>query len=663
VGSTPAKPSGAGPDPRRASISHVPALDGLRGAALLGVLFFHADGALKGGYLGVDLFFVLSGYLITSILLAEHDATGKIVLSTFWVRRARRLFPALLSLMPAVAAYAWLLARADELKGIRADALATLGYVANWRAIFSHKSYWELLAAPSPLEHTWSLAIEEQFYVVWPLLVVLVLVVWNGGRRALLGVTLGLAALSIGAMVVLFDPVKTSRAYLGTDARAAAILVGAALAMVLSPGTRLGRTAARGLDALGFVALLGLGVAWARLDGQSPFLYHGGFWLTELGCLVLIACAVTEPAGIVARVFSWRPLTWVGTISYGLYLWHWPVNVVLTPERVHVGPVPLNLLRFALTFAISIVSYRFLERPIRTRGLPFGRPAYVVPAAVFLCVLLVVRATFARRLPPPLLPQAGSHEPSSWLSFGQKWPSPYSVDSHTLPPASELKPGTLRLLTLGDSVAIFLGVALRYRQEEANVFVAERGVGDCSILSNLPEAYFGEKKPGDSNSCSAEWVEDARALHPDVTLVVLGGAYFGRLHIGGALVDSCQDAWRQAFERQLDRLLDAMSPDAGKVILVLVPYPLGRWRSEGLLEKVDCFNATLAHAAKVRGLATIDLKGHVCPTEACTLLSDGEPIRPDGLHFDGVGAEESARWTLAEVRRVTDVDRDGGAPR
>ena len=234
MGSTPAKPSGAGPDPRRASISHVPALDGLRGAALLGVLFFHADGALKGGYLGVDLFFVLSGYLITSILLAEHDATGKIVLSTFWVRRARRLFPALLSLMPAVAAYAWLLARADELKGIRADALATLGYVANWRAIFSHKSYWELFASPSPLEHTWSLSIEEQFYVVWPLVVALVL--RRGSRGWVLALSLGLGALSMGAMALLFDPADTTRAYLGTDTRAAAILAGAALAAAVPRG-------------------------------------------------------------------------------------------------------------------------------------------------------------------------------------------------------------------------------------------------------------------------------------------------------------------------------------------------------------------------------------------------------------------------------------------
>ncbi|HEY1533463.1 MAG TPA: acyltransferase, partial [Polyangiaceae bacterium] len=133
---------------------HVPALDGLRGIALLGVLLFHANGALPGGYLGVDLFFVLSGYLITSLLLAEHAQTGRIALSAFWVRRARRLFPALLSLMPAIAVYGRYFARPDELRSLRAQALATLGYVANWQTIFEHKSYWQLFSSPSPLEHT-----------------------------------------------------------------------------------------------------------------------------------------------------------------------------------------------------------------------------------------------------------------------------------------------------------------------------------------------------------------------------------------------------------------------------------------------------------------------------------------------------------------------------
>src|SRR6478609_9428250 len=259
---------------------HVPALDGLRGIALLGVLLFHANGALAGGYLGVDLFFVLSGFLITSLLLAERRETGRIALGPFWIRRARRLFPALLSLMPVVAIYGRYFARKEELLTVRAQALAALAYVANWQAIFRHQSYWQLFAAPSPLEHTWSLSIEEQFYVVWPLLVSLLL--RRRTARTLLGVCLLLSALSMAAMLFFFDPGNTTRAYLGTDTRMTGILFGAALATVISPNQHFAARTVRVLDVGGLFAALGLAVAWTCLRGTDPFLYRGGFWLTEL---------------------------------------------------------------------------------------------------------------------------------------------------------------------------------------------------------------------------------------------------------------------------------------------------------------------------------------------------------------------------------------------
>ncbi len=210
------------------SIGHVPGLDGLRGAAVIGVLLFHAHGWLRGGYLGVDLFFVLSGFLITSILLDEHRRHGRIDLGAFWVRRFRRLMPALLSLVPAIALYAQTLAAPSELASLRADALATLAYVANWRAIFAKRSYWQMFTAPSPLEHTWSLAIEEQFYLVWPIVVVLLLRL--GRIRAVLAASIAAAIASCVAMNLLFVEGNTMRVYLGTDTRGAAILIGAALA-------------------------------------------------------------------------------------------------------------------------------------------------------------------------------------------------------------------------------------------------------------------------------------------------------------------------------------------------------------------------------------------------------------------------------------------------
>jgi peptidoglycan/LPS O-acetylase OafA/YrhL/lysophospholipase L1-like esterase len=642
--------------PHRVRVAHLPALDGLRGLAVLGVLFFHAEGALPGGYLGVDLFFVLSGYLITTILLAEHAASGRIDLGQFWVRRARRLFPALLSLMPAIALYARYVAKPDELGTLRGDALATLAYVANWRAVLSNKSYWELFAAPSPLEHTWSLAIEEQFYVVWPLLVVLVLGLLRRSRRALLVVSAVLMVLSAGAMVVLFDADDTSRVYFGTDTRASAILAGAVLAVVLPPDTSLRTGAVRLLDGLGAVALLGLGCAWALLDGQSAFLYHGGFWLTELAGLVLIGCAVAGPRSLVARALAARPLTLAGTISYGLYLWHWPVNCVLTAERLRLGALPVSALRFFVAFAIATLSYVFFEKPIRTRGVFFGRPVVVVPAATLASVLVVLGGTAVRPAPSPPPPSPRPIAAAA-PSAGPRWTGIFDVDSRTLPPAKDIAPGAVRIVVLGDSVASKLGVAMRYRQEEAGAFVAERGVGDCSILSGVATTQLVHGRAHEGNSCSAAWRADVEELRPDVTLIVLGGGYYSKVLTAAGWQAPCQRGWADVYRARLDALVGEIQKDAGRIVVARVPYPVGRWRSRGLLERVDCFNDVLSSVAKARGLSTLDLMSHVCPTKDCNLTSKDEPIRPDGLHFDGVGAEESALWTLREIQRMTEPAR------
>jgi peptidoglycan/LPS O-acetylase OafA/YrhL len=262
------------------SIRHVPALDGLRGVAVAGVLLFHA-GHLTGGYLGVDLFFVLSGYLITSLLLAERQATGTVALKAFWGRRARRLLPALALMLLVVALYARLIAQPSDLHQIRMDALAAIAYVANWRDVLAHFSYWSLFTAPSPLQHTWSLAIEEQFYIVWPIVVLAVAKAarHRDGRsvaRLVLFVSTVLAFASGAWGIVLYRIAGGNRVYYGTDTRAAAILLGAALAAIMAlrgpATTRRGRTA---IEGAGVAGVLLLAVAWLRLPGTSPLLYQG----------------------------------------------------------------------------------------------------------------------------------------------------------------------------------------------------------------------------------------------------------------------------------------------------------------------------------------------------------------------------------------------------
>jgi peptidoglycan/LPS O-acetylase OafA/YrhL/lysophospholipase L1-like esterase len=616
----------------RATIAHLPALDGLRGLAVVAVLLFHDD-RLVGGYLGVDLFFVLSGYLITSLLLAEWRGAGRVDLAAFWVRRARRLFPALLALLAAVGLYARLVAKPAEVAGIRADGLATLAYVANWRAIFSGKSYWDLFVAPSPLEHTWSLAIEEQFYVVWPLVTVGVLRASRGSARALAAACVALAAASTAALAWLSSPEGGSRAYMGTDTRGAAILLGAALACAMAVrGTLATARAVRALDAAGALAAAGLAIAWATLEGQSPLLYRGGFLATEVLALVLIACAAHGDRSLVARALSAAPLAKIGLWSYGLYLWHWPLYCLLTRERVHASGLALTALRLGATFAVAIASFYLYEQPIRRRGVWFGRPALVVPGAALATVAALLVGTRARALPPPP------------------------------PPVVEAK-GSTRILVEGDSVAMALGERLAFVQRGTDADVVVRGVGDCSLLEGVVPVFSLSNTAHAGGNCAERWASDARELQPSVTFVVLGGGFFAKAKIDGKLQRACDAPWRAAFARELEARLDSIRATSGRVVVAIAPYPVGLWEKANPRSLVDCFDDTLAEVAKrLPGVALLDLRAELCPGGACAMESAGAPIRPDGVHFDGVGAEAIARWTLARLLEQAAPGAAPGAP-
>ncbi|WP_170319885.1 acyltransferase family protein [Polyangium spumosum] len=609
---------------RRATIPHLPALDGLRGLAVLGVLLFH-DGRLDGGYLGVDLFFVLSGYLIHSLLLAEWSKTGTIDLKAFWVRRARRLFPALLALLPVVAAYAYWLARPEELDRIRKDGLATLAYVANWRAIFSGRSYWDMFQAPSPLEHTWSLAIEEQFYVVWPLLAFGVLHLARGSRRVMLAVALGLALLSGAAMVWLGTRADTARAYMGTDTRGVAILLGAALACLMAErGPSKDPRVVRALDGLGVLAAAALAFAWVKLDGQNPLLYRGGFFATELCVLVLITCAAHGERSLVARALSFRPLAWVGLVSYGLYLFHWPIYVVLRPERLGLSGLLSSALRYVATFGVTLVSYHFLEQPIRKRGAPLGRPALSLSSSVALCVGALVVGTQHRavmRIGLQLLP----------------WPAPENA---------------VKILVVGDSAAQSLGERMHAVQSGTGTIVFEKGTPDCSIMEGRRPARSLTNVPHAGGPCDARWASDADELHPDVTLVLLGGGFYARVELDGRWQRICDPAWDAAYAEVLGDQLVKLAGKTQRLYVARIPPPVGGWDKPELAGQVACFNRLIEKAAeRDKRIHVLDLAGRLCPGGVCTLVNEGEPIRPDGMHFGGPGAKEIARWVIEQVKQ------------
>ena len=424
-----------GPVVRRATIPHVPALDGLRGIAVAGVLLFHA-GRLTGGYLGVDLFFVISGFLITSLLLAETRAACSIGLGSFWARRARRLLPALGGVLVGVALYAVVFAEASELGRIRGYGVATIGYVANWRSILARQDYWALFQAPSPLEHTWSLAIEEQFYLVWPLVFVGLLVWWKRDTpEAVLVTALMGAAASTAIMFALYDSGNPSRVYFGTDARATGVLLGAALAAALvvrhPARSRVGRLS---IQVAGVVGVVVLAVAWTRLDGQSPRLYRGGFALCAVAAVAVIA-AVTRPrSGLMARAMSFGPLCLLGIISYGVYLWHWPVYITLNSARTGVSGWPLFLIQLVVTLVIATASFVWLEQPIR-EGVFSARRWGLVTAVAPRSSWSSSPGRSTHRVPPRLIASCLTTTPmrtrpgslAVWVecsSSGTRWPCP-----------------------------------------------------------------------------------------------------------------------------------------------------------------------------------------------------------------------------------------------
>ncbi len=236
--------------------------------------------------------------------------------------------------------------------------------------------------------------------------------------------------------------------------------------------------------------------------------------------------------------------------------------------------------------------------------------------------------------------RAASAAPSS--SAPRVWPNPFSVELKGLPPRDALRPGTLRILVIGDSVAKFLGLAMRYRQDERKAFVAERGVGNCSIFATTP--YVENGKTLLSSSCSMNWAADVAELHPDMTLVVMGGGFFSS--------DACKAKFQTEYEARVFELAQAMGRNAGQLVLTRVPYPVKDWRHSNVVERVGCFNEMLVRIAKKGRWPIIDLMNYVCPTLACNIMSEGKPIRPDGLHFDGGGAEDTARWVLDELWRI-----------
>lgn len=349
-------------------LGYLPGLDGLRALAVLAVLFYHADLLwLPGGFLGVEVFFVVSGYLITSLLLSEYRAHNRINFKQFWLRRARRLLPAVYVLIFAVLIYS-VIFLPDEVASLRSDALSAFTYVTNWYLILAQKSYFQVMGRPSLLQHLWSLAVEEQFYLLWPLLFALVLTRVKT-RVALLLLMLGAAVSALWMGLQYVPDADPSRIYYGTDTRAAGLLIGAALAFVWMPcadSSTESRARRWLLEAAGALGFAGLVVANLWLDEYNAFLYQGGMLLVAGATALVIAAVVNPLSPLLGPILSVGVLRWIGQRSYSLYLWHWPVFMLTRPQvDVTIDGWQLLAVRLAATFLLAEVSYRFIETPFR----------------------------------------------------------------------------------------------------------------------------------------------------------------------------------------------------------------------------------------------------------------------------------------------------------
>ena len=383
--------------PQDSRFPYLPGIDAMRALAVLAVFLYHAGvGWMPGGFLGVDVFFVISGYLITSLLLREFRRGGHVRLGRFWLRRARRLLPAVGVLIAVTMVLAAIFepSRIDELRG---DALASLAYFANWHFVLADVSYFEQFQRPSLFTHLWSLSVEEQFYLFWPLLFAAGMKLF-GRTRLLLGVLAGALA-SVALAWILFDPGgDASRVYYGTDTHAVGLLAGVALALLWSPvelrrhhsGPWVGPI----LDAVGVLALAYIVLSFLRVHDYDLALWHGGYLWLALATALLLA-TLAHPAARLGTLLGQAPVLWLGLRSYSFYLWHYPV-LMLTRPGVDVSLprgilIPLQLLA---VLALADLSYRFVELPFRGKtkwpALPEGWLRVARPALVGITLAIVV---------------------------------------------------------------------------------------------------------------------------------------------------------------------------------------------------------------------------------------------------------------------------------
>jgi peptidoglycan/LPS O-acetylase OafA/YrhL len=628
-------------------LRYLPALDGLRAFAVAGVLCYHGGLAwAQGGFLGVDMFFVLSGFLITTLLLREREDTGVIAVGAFWLRRARRLLPALGVLILVVVAYAVFLAAPEELRTIRSDALASIGYVANWRFIFSGSSYFAQFQAPSPLRHVWSLAIEEQFYLIWPLIVMVVLRLRHGSTRALAVVAGSMLVGSVALMAIMYEPGRDpSRVYYGTDTRAQSLLVGALLAMLLLKRPVLeGRVTRVALQVGALVAAAGLATMWVAVSDHAGMLYRGGFLLEALLVAVVITAVIQPTSGPLGALLSVAWIRWVGQISYGVYLYHWPVYVALDEPRLGIDGYALFTVRIAVTLAIATASYYLVEMPIRRGTFSWRRVTAFVPGVVAATLAGVILATAGA---PPAKVEVSAAEVQA-------------------PAADELRFAQVarrtRVMLVGDSLAGSLSPGVQRLAREHRLAFFDATVPGCGLTSDTGERWVGEWALPEERCLPpwrTRWADHVATFDPDIVILPLSAHDAVDRRVAGQEIAFDSDAGAELERRDLRDAVRVLGARGARVVVLTMPYfrqpwrlPMDPKRSSFNNAWVDRMNSTAFEALAGLGprAAVLDMHALLDPEGRWTDTVDGIPVRaPDTIHLSDPGADYVARWLMPQA--------------
>jgi peptidoglycan/LPS O-acetylase OafA/YrhL len=629
-------------------LAYQPSLDGLRAVAVVLVMLYHAGvGWAHGGFLGVDIFFVLSGYLITSVLLTEQARWGSVNFTAFWLRRARRLLPALFLVLAVVGLAAPRYAQPDRLGQLRGDGLAALAYVANWRFVLTGQSYFDQFAAPSPFRHMWSLGIEEQWYWLFPLLLVGLVAVGRRRRRIVATLVLGLALLSAGWTALLYaHGASTSRLYYGTDTRVQELLVGAVLAVLVLnaplplPGSPLADRSRRWGTVEAVVGSATMLLVLVHTSDGSTWLYDGGFFVISVAVALLLDGLRRAPNGPVSLALSWRPAVLVGLVSYGLYLWHWPVFLFLTPERIRLHGLALLIVRFAVTGVVAAASYCLLERPIRSGLLSRRLPHWLVAVVALVTAGAVVGCL--------VLGTSGAVSAAPITSSG-------AFETRIATPG----PGQHSLLVVGDSPGRFLSWYLP-RDLMSGYAISESTTIGCGLLPQT--VVVGNTVTPTQPQCDGfldRWRAAATELKPDVVLLSAGYWELFDKEVNGTVLRVGTSEQEAALLAQLEQVRAATT--GGRVPLLLLNVPCFGQQSfvaDGV-QLADVVNDTTRQreindvlaqfAARHRDVTLLDDRSLLCPHGTYQARLDGVQVRPDGVHVGGPGGRLVGQWLLPQL--------------